>query len=234
MTKKKRCRRYWAGGLASEPIPAWPDQANLWRYGRCHRAVSWQAIDNADSTSTRRCSFFFSSRRRHPSCYRDWSSDVCSSDPALTRVQGLLGPEAVLTAVPSGGRGVLDRVRLVPWGDERLPARPLNPPWPGRLPAPAPASVLPEPVPAAVYADDGSLVGVTGRLAVTAPPARVTIGGAEAVEVTGWAGPWPVDERWWAPTESRCSARFQLLLADGRALLMSLVDDRWLVEAVYD
>src|SRR6266542_4924452 len=24
--------------------------------------------------------FYFSSRRRHPSCYRDWSSDVCSSD----------------------------------------------------------------------------------------------------------------------------------------------------------
>src|SRR5207245_3777277 len=27
--------------------------------------------------------FFFSSRRRHTRCYRDWSSDVCSSD--LTR-----------------------------------------------------------------------------------------------------------------------------------------------------
>src|SRR3989337_2673495 len=24
--------------------------------------------------------FFFSSRRRHSRCYRDWSSDVCSSD----------------------------------------------------------------------------------------------------------------------------------------------------------
>src|SRR6266542_744449 len=24
--------------------------------------------------------FFFSSRRRHTICYRDWSSDVCSSD----------------------------------------------------------------------------------------------------------------------------------------------------------
>src|SRR5207245_3831548 len=24
--------------------------------------------------------FFFSSRRRHTCCYRDWSSDVCSSD----------------------------------------------------------------------------------------------------------------------------------------------------------
>src|SRR5438128_1541530 len=28
--------------------------------------------------------FFFSSRRRHTRCYRDWSSDVCSSDLWLT------------------------------------------------------------------------------------------------------------------------------------------------------
>src|SRR6266542_2338055 len=28
------------------------------------------------------CLFFFSSRRRHTRCYRDWSSDVCSSDLA--------------------------------------------------------------------------------------------------------------------------------------------------------
>src|SRR6266542_1908540 len=29
--------------------------------------------------------FFFSSRRRHTRCYRDWSSDVCSSDLAGQR-----------------------------------------------------------------------------------------------------------------------------------------------------
>src|SRR6266852_8178694 len=29
------------------------------------------------------CCFFFSSRRRHTRCYRDWSSDVCSSDLLL-------------------------------------------------------------------------------------------------------------------------------------------------------
>src|SRR5207245_8673793 len=27
--------------------------------------------------------FFFSSRRRHTRCYRDWSSDVCSSDLSI-------------------------------------------------------------------------------------------------------------------------------------------------------
>src|SRR2546429_6778063 len=40
------------------------------------------------------CIFFFSSRRRHTRCSRDWSSDVCSSDLVrhganqLFRVQG--------------------------------------------------------------------------------------------------------------------------------------------------
>src|SRR5207245_2189968 len=29
--------------------------------------------------------FFFSSRRRHTRCYRDWSSDVCSSDLVVER-----------------------------------------------------------------------------------------------------------------------------------------------------
>src|SRR5215470_19954235 len=29
--------------------------------------------------------FFFSSRRRHTRCYRDWSSDVCSSDLEKTQ-----------------------------------------------------------------------------------------------------------------------------------------------------
>src|SRR2546429_5974099 len=31
------------------------------------------------------CCFFFSSRRRHTRCSRDWSSDVCSSDLRLPR-----------------------------------------------------------------------------------------------------------------------------------------------------
>src|SRR2546429_1540983 len=34
----------------------------------------------ADAGGRARCIFFFSSRRRHTRCSRDWSSDVCSSD----------------------------------------------------------------------------------------------------------------------------------------------------------
>src|SRR5687768_18369848 len=32
------------------------------------------------------CGFFFSSRRRHTRCSRDWSSDVCSSDLEERRI----------------------------------------------------------------------------------------------------------------------------------------------------
>src|SRR6266542_4638304 len=41
------------------------------------------------------CCFFFSSRRRHTRCYRDWSSDVCSSDLCIVAV----GPRELLNRV---------------------------------------------------------------------------------------------------------------------------------------
>jgi protein ImuB len=153
---------------------------------------------------------------------------------ALVRVQGMLGPEAVVTAVVGGGRGYADRVRMVAWGDERSPAREPDPPWPGRLPAPAPAIVLTEPAPAAVRAADGSPVAVTARLGMTGEPAWVAVADGRPVEVTAWAGPWPVDERWWAPAEATRLVRFQVELADGRALLMALTGGQWWVEAAYD
>src|SRR2546422_5584804 len=38
--------------------------------------------------------FFFSSRRRHTRCSRDWSSDVCSSDLQPLVALGELAPQA--------------------------------------------------------------------------------------------------------------------------------------------
>jgi protein ImuB len=153
---------------------------------------------------------------------------------ALARVQGMLGSDAVLTGVLGGGRGPDEQVRLVPWGDERTPSRPAGQPWPGQVPLPAPATVLTEPVPAEVLAADGSPVGVTGRYAVTAEPAQFAAAGRPPTPLVAWAGPWPVDERWWDPAAARRRARFQLLAADGTAWLVALADGRWWAEAVYD
>jgi protein ImuB len=153
---------------------------------------------------------------------------------ALVRVQGLLGPESVFTAVLGGGRGYADRVRLVPWGDERTPVRAGEPPWPGQLPAPAPAAVPTEPVPVAVRTADGEPLSIDARLAMTGAPATVAFEREPPVPVTGWAGPWPVEERWWAPEDADRVVRLQLGLADGRALLVALRDGQWRMEANYD
>src|SRR5207245_6166418 len=46
--------------------------------------------------------FFFSSRRRHTRCYRDWSSDVCSSDLCET---DLGAPKSVSQYIANAGDG---------------------------------------------------------------------------------------------------------------------------------
>src|SRR2546422_6075094 len=50
----------------------------------------------------RSCLFFFSSRRRHTRCSRDWSSDVCSSDLKDFNVP-LLNSEQMYQALRSLG-----------------------------------------------------------------------------------------------------------------------------------
>ena len=124
-------------------------------------------------------------------------------------------------------------------GRKRVSRPPVLPPWPGRLPRPAPALVLAQPLAAVVLDRTGALVGVSARLELTGDPASLLLekGPVEQgglIEIVGWAGPWPVDERWWAPDEARRRARFQVALVDGRALLLSLFAGHWSVEAIYD
>ncbi len=158
------------------------------------------------------------------------------ADRSLTHVQGLLGPDAVLTAVVAGGRGAGEQMQLVPWGEPRRADHDPAQPWPGRMPAPSPATVLDRPQPVTVIDAAGAPVGITGRCAVTRPPARLVPEGAapgSVHDVVAWAGPWPVDERWWDRTGRR-HARFQMVTADGTARLLTVERSRWWIEAVYD
>ncbi|MGH9155173.1 MAG: DNA polymerase Y family protein [Acidimicrobiales bacterium] len=153
----------------------------------------------------------------------------------LARVQGALGPEAVCTAEIVGARGPAEQVRLVPWGSPPtgLSATRARP-WPGRVPAPAPATVHPRPLPAEILDATGAAVTVSGRGVMSAPPQRLSVPPGPAVAVQGWAGPWPCDERWWAPGSRRRRARSQVVTADGVARLMLRECGRWWVEATYD
>jgi protein ImuB len=147
---------------------------------------------------------------------------------ALHRIQGLLGAEAVRTARLRGGRDPADRVAYP--GD---PAWPGSAPWPGRVPDPAPAIVHPRPLPAEVVDAAGAGVTVDGRCLLSATPSRLRVGDRGWEAIAAWAGPWPVDERWWDPATHRRLVRLQVTTAEA-ARLLRLVDGRWWVEATYD
>jgi protein ImuB len=156
---------------------------------------------------------------------------------AITRLTALAGEQAVLVPEPLGGRLPHETHRWVPAATveldraDRLVSLPGD--WPGSLPAPSPATVLVEPVPVEVLDPSGRPVRVTGRGEVTGPPDRLVLDG-RARRVMGWAGPWPVDQRWWDPRRHRRIARFQLVTDDGAARLVAVEQQCWSVLAVYD
>ena len=178
-----------------------------------------------------------------------WGGDQAAhdrADRALARVQGMLGYEAVATAVVQGGRTPAEQVRWVPWGDAREPQRPLvvdafRAAWPGALPSPFPARVLDPPVPARLCDEHGNAVVVSGRGEQSAAPARVECallpGGGGAVR--GWAGPWASDVRWWDPSARRRCARWQVVVDCGAdagdvACVVTVEAGRAGIEAIYD
>ncbi len=152
----------------------------------------------------------------------------------LSRMQSLLGHGGVLTAAVGGGRGPLERETLVPWGDRRPAGGSPERPWPGRLPPPAPGSVFERPRPAIVLSSDGSPVTVDGRGALSGVPSRFSADGTTLRTLSAWAGPWPIDERWWGAENSRRASRFQVVDETGAAWLLVLEDRLWWVEARYD
>jgi protein ImuB len=90
-----------------------------------------------------------------------------------------------------------------------------------------------EPLPAQVVGADGTPLVVSGRGLLERAPARVGWDGRWS-DVTAWAGPWPVEQRWWDPAAAVRRARLQLTTADGSALLVSRSSGGWQVDAVYD
>jgi protein ImuB len=52
-------------------------------------------------------------------------------------------------------------------------------------------------------------------------------------QITGWAGPWPVEENWWGERAARY-IRLQALLSGGRAVLLVLDRGRWSIRVDFD
>jgi protein ImuB len=173
-----------------------------------------------------------------------WGSDAATADRAtraVARVQGLLGSGAVCVPEWRGSRDPATQVVLVDAAavdltEERPGAHRerVGAPWPGRLPRPSPARVHLDPLPATLVDHGGRSLEVSGRGALSAAPARLSVTGGPWQEVVAWAGPWPLEERWWDAARHRRRARLQLVTADGQAHLVEVEARAWRVCATYD
>ncbi|HEY1828669.1 MAG TPA: hypothetical protein VGG38_00355 [Acidimicrobiales bacterium] len=153
---------------------------------------------------------------------------------SFVRVQERLGIEAVLVGRVQGGRHPAEQATLVPWGspDSGVAAL-VSAPWPGRVPPPAPTQVLSPPRRAELVDAADQPLMVSGRGLLDRPLDRLSIDGGRWQDVMGWAGPWPVNERWWSGRRRR-RARLQVVTVDGVARLLCTERGQWWVEAVYD
>lgn len=152
----------------------------------------------------------------------------------LSRVQGMLGHEGVGTAVAAGGRMPADRQQRVAWGDRPVLTRDPRRPWPGAVPPPYPATVYE--IPRAITVEDarGAPVSVTERGVLTASPAVIVSPTGSRRDLTAWAGPWPLEERWWDPATARAAQRFQVVDVHGEAWLLVLDARGWWAHGRYD
>jgi protein ImuB len=156
---------------------------------------------------------------------------------AVARLVALAGEQQVLVPAVRGGRQPHDSHAWVPaiTADLAEPGDRLavsDAPWPGSLPAPSPAVVHAPAREVAVLDPQGAPVRVSGRGVVSAAPVTVRVG-ATTEEVQAWAGPWPVDERWWDAGSARRLARFQVLTRSGRLLLLGVERGQWWLAAEY-
>ena len=170
----------------------------------------------------------------------------------IARLTTLTSDDAVTVPVWRGGRLPADRYRWVPAATVDLEHRAASHagtgsgptgPWPGSLPSPSPATVFAEPVPAELLDENGDPLTVTGRGTVSGSPATLHLLSGDAASgwrrgrprpVVGWAGPWPVEERWWEPERHRRLARFQVVTDDQCGYLVVAEHRRWWISARYD
>ena len=147
---------------------------------------------------------------------------------AMTRVQAALGHRGVMTPVRSGGRWLVEREELAPWGEAVSAPLPRDLPWPGSLPDPLPSEVFREPRPVSVTGVKGEAVSVDDRGFLSASPAVL-----DGRRVVSWAGPWPIVERTWDPSRERRAHRFQLVDDHGSAWLAVWERGVWHLEGRY-
>ena len=165
----------------------------------------------------------------------------------VSRLQSMLGFDAVQQPHAAGGRGVAERVRFLPYGqapenssehDKHTTS------WIGAIPTPLPTRLgggLEHPASRVRVVDEhGTEVFVTAEAVLSADPVGMAWGN-KRFRVLGWSAPWPVDTGWWdgeAEADEQRLARMQLVGKNPgdkypKAWLLVWWRRSWRIEAMY-
>ncbi len=174
-----------------------------------------------------------------------WGADTSRVEDVtrvVARLQALIGADAVTVPEFKGGLAAGEQLRMIPaaavdLAEERPAVTPdkLTEPWPGRIPPPSPVRISLDAQPVELVDASQNVVRVSGRGELSTTPVRIRLEGQPGWRsVTGWAGPWPAEQRWWDPLTSRRRARMQVTLDDDTAHLLMIERGEWFIEATYD
>lgn len=145
---------------------------------------------------------------------------------AVGRLTELLGSNSVQVAKWQGGRDLQDAYQFVSvlhsqvahseqitTQAKKLSVQSSPQPkfWRGSLPTPSPSVVFADPPEVQVVDKNQNLLRVSARHELSAEPAYLLKGEARH-KIVSWAGPWPVEEKWWDIARSRRLVRLQLVV----------------------
>jgi protein ImuB len=85
-----------------------------------------------------------------------------------------------------------------------------------------------------------NLLRVSARHELSAEPEQLIIN-QQNYKVVSWAGPWPIEEKWWDAARSRRLVRLQVVIEKPtqqdaqqvQALLVTLEHGEWSIAAIY-
>ena len=158
---------------------------------------------------------------------------------AIERLTAMLGAESVRVPEWRGGRDPSETFALTVAAVVDVEHRTqqtvrVQEHWHGALPTPSPSVVYEEPLPVMVCDALGNDVTVSGRHEMSAEPCVVVLQ-QQHYTVLSWAGPWPVEERWWDAMRQRRIVRIQLVVRRNniatttRALVLTREHGKWWV-----
>ena len=159
---------------------------------------------------------------------------------AVAELTGSLGAHAVRVPLWRGGRDPAEAFELTPAAlvdlERRADAVEVSHEWSGALPSPSPSIVFDDRGEIDVRDAHDRHVSVSGRHELSAPPTHVIID-RRRCRVCSWAGPWPIEERWWDGVRRRRIVRMQLVIEDRpqthKAVVVVLDNGRWGLSAQY-